>query len=709
VASVTFSKCREEGNEERNMCSQPNFFRNIVQKSQNPIVILDGEGRVRFLNNKAEQLLGWSVKDLFDQPCPFIPTSSKQFNGSFLKNIKKVQSIENEKITIETKNEARLIVTYSAFVISDAEKSIDRIVITFSEYEDQVTVGNKAVYRDTLKELRDLKFALNQSSIVTVTDPNGVITYVNKNFCDISLYSEEELIGKTHRIFKSGYHNSEFYKALWKTITSGQVWKGEIKNQDKIGNYYWVDTTIVPFLNDYGKPYQYVIIRNDISKRKKALEEINYLVYNDELTGLPNKRKFLNELGQQLKKIESPIAVLCIDLDRFKLLNDSMGHRFGDIFLRKVSDRLKSSLSEKSFIARQGGDEFVAFIPEATEKLARQTAQKIIQEVSAAYFIEGHHYYITCSIGISMNPIDGDEADELLKKADIAMFRVKKGGKNNYEFFDMNMDRLVKREMQLDKYLRKALQDEQFELHYQPKLDLRTGEITGMEALLRWDCPPLGMVAPLEFIPMAEETGLIIPIGEWVLREACFQNKKWQEAGFKSICVSVNLSVRQFQDPNLVLTIIRALEDAKLAPKYLELEITENIAMENKHAVNEKLERLKELGVSISMDDFGTGYSSLSYLGKYPINTLKIDKVFVDDLILSKDTSVVRAIISLAHSFNLNVIAEGVEEQEQIDCLKTYLCDEIQGYALSRPLAAKDFEENILRNKKFNLENRKDA
>lgn len=695
MLSLIFSKWIDDEKNKQNALVQSYFYKDTANQFPTPIVILDVVGIIKFLNRAAEKLLGWSEVELLGKQCPFIPTSDKNFSCSFLINLKKIKSVEKEKITVVTKTGEKLLVVYSALVVSHSEGDVDRIILTLSEqYENS---HNKTNYRDTLKELRDLKFALDQSSIVAVTDPKGVFTYVNKKFCEVSKFSREELVGKDHQVVNSGFHTSRFFKKLWRTISSGSVWKGEIKNKDKNGHYFWVDTTIVPFTNDDGKPYQYVSIHTDITERKNAHEEINFLVYNDELTGLPNKRKFIEKLRNKLRTSNNNVAVFCLDLDRFKILNDSMGHRFGDVFLQKVAERLRSCLSEADFVARQGGDEVIIYINSADEQKAKHIAKMIIKEVSAPYFIDGHHYYITCSIGISLHPIDGGVAEELLKKADIAMYRVKKRGKNDYQFFDPGMDQLVRREMQLDKYLRKALQNEQFELFYQPKLDLHTGKISGMEALLRWDSPDMGMVAPNEFIPLAEETGLIIPIGEWVLRKACQQNKQWQDAGFTPMRVSVNLSVRQFRDPNLVLMVIRALEDANLDPEYLELEITENIAMENKDYVNQKLETLKNLGIHISIDDFGTGYSSLSYLGKYPINTLKIDKAFVDEIIRSKDTSVVRAIIALAHSFNLKVIAEGVEVQEQIDCLKQFSCDEIQGYVLSKPLKTVDFEEIILK------------
>lgn len=674
----------------------PLFLNKMIMKLPTAIVIFDDQGNIKMMNRKAEEMVGWTIEELIDQPCPFILTNRAEFNFLFTKNLRMLKTIRNEHMTVETKTGERFNVMYSTEPIYDDEGRLQAFTLTLIEQEN---ANPDVIYLDSLKELSDLKFALDQAAIVAITDPNGVIQYANEKFCETSQYSQEELLGKTHRIVNSGFHPPSYFKELWQTISQGRVWTGEIKNKTKSGGSYWVDTTIIPFVDNQGIPYRYVSIRNDITQRKEAIAEINYLVYNDELTGLPNKRSFIDKVNVLLQTFNEndSLAVLCIDLDRFKILNDSMGHGFGDKLLRLVAKRLKSFISKNDFLARQGSDEFIMFFDGMDEHQIKLVARKILKKLSEPYYICEGKYYLSCSIGVSMCPTDAKTAEELIKKADIAMYRVKKIGKNNFRFFDEQMDYLVRREMELDIYLRKALDEEELDLFYQPKLDLTTGKISGMEALLRWNCPDIGMVAPNEFIPLAEETGLIIPIGEWVLRKACFQNKLWQESGFEPKRVSVNLSVRQFQDPDLISMVSSALKDSQLEPKYLELEITENIAMENMFFIKQKLELISALGVHISIDDFGTGYSSLSYLGKYPVNTLKIDKAFIDEIVQTKDTSIVRAIIALAHTLNLSVVAEGVELEEQIEWLRKYACDEIQGFVLSKPLSAIDFEKNILK------------
>ncbi|WP_051587815.1 EAL domain-containing protein [Paenibacillus darwinianus] len=431
-------------------------------------------------------------------------------------------------------------------------------------------------------------------------------------------------------------------------------------------------------------------------KLKTMFAEIRHLAYYDSLTGLPNRVLFNQELEHVLEQSSREnyrSAVLFIDLDRFKVVNDTLGHRQGDRLLQQVALRLQSCIGPKDILSRMGGDEFTAVIPQTNREQMTLAAQKILDAFILPFDQDGHEMFITPSIGISLYPDDGREQQELIKRADQAMYAAKEKGKNMYHFFTAEMSASSSNKMVLDTMLHKALEHDEFELHYQPKMNLRTNSFTGLETLIRWRHPQRGWISPAEFIPVAEETGMINPIGEWVLRTACAQNKAWQNAGYTPFAVSVNLSVRQLREQNLLELVPQILKETGLKPQYLELEITENLSMHNMDYALSILHKLKKLGVKIAMDDFGTGYSSLSYLKKFPIDHLKIDQSFIRDIQSEDDLPIVNAIISMAHSLGMIVIAEGVETDVQAQLLHEMKCDEIQGYLVSRPLPAEHIEK----------------
>ncbi|MED4599401.1 EAL domain-containing protein [Paenibacillus validus] len=432
--------------------------------------------------------------------------------------------------------------------------------------------------------------------------------------------------------------------------------------------------------------------------------EIQHLAYYDHLTGLPNRVLFNQELEvslEQSKRNGQTAAILFIDFDRFKVINDTLGHRNGDLLLQQVAERLKGSIESNDFLSRMGGDEFTAVFPNMTREQAAQAAQSMLDLFTAPILISGHEVFITPSIGISMYPDDGEDQETLLKNADQAMYAAKDKGKNMYQFYTSEMDEASCNQMTLETMMRKALDHGEFELYYQPRMNVRSGTFSGLEALIRWRHAERGWIPPTDFIPLAEETGLINPIGEWVLYTACAQNKAWQDAGYPPFSVSVNLSVRQFREQNLVELIPRVLRESGLKPQYLELEITENLSMHHMEYVLSILHEIKRLGVKISMDDFGTGYSSLSYLKKFPIDHLKIDQSFIRDIQDHKeDHSIVKAIIDMAHSLGMIVVAEGVETEAQSALLREMKCDEIQGYLISKPSSVEDIE-HFLQTVKF--------
>lgn len=675
-----------------------------------------------------------------------------------------------------------------------------------------------------LRELADVRHALDQSTIVAITDHRGQILIANDQFCRISKYERKELIGQDHRLLNSGTHTASFFKQMWATIGSGKIWRGEVRNRAKDGSFYWVDTTIVPFKNQQGKIYQYVSIRSDITDRKQMEEEvrkseeqyriiaentsdiismidksgkclylspshrnildhhvpdeqiinlldvvveedreimayailytsstrkeymaecrlktnrnttvwtetklnpvldehgdvkrlllvtrditerklseetIHHLAYHDALTDLPNRRMFIQHLNREIisaKRFQSNLAVLFLDMDRFKDVNDSFGHDVGDLLLVEAAKRLQKCVRTGDMVGRLGGDEFTILLTQITGRQeAADIAGHIMQELQKPFAFNGNEFNISCSIGIALYPDDGDQAEDLLKRADTALYTVKSRGRNGFDFFDPTMEAKSLERILLENELRKAIEQKHFQIYYQPKMDISTGKLTGMEALVRWMHPELGVIPPNRFIPIAEETGMILPLGEWILHEACRQNKEWHDQGFE-LKVSVNLSARQIYQKDLVAMIRQTLTETGLDPKWLELEITESIFVKMEEATC-VLQQIREEGIQISIDDFGTGYSSFSYIKSLPVDTIKIDASFIRDVHHNQESqAIVKAIVTIAESLNMNVIAEGIELSDQVEALQQNGCGLGQGYLFSKPLAKSDFDEYL--------------
>jgi diguanylate cyclase (GGDEF)-like protein/PAS domain S-box-containing protein len=449
---------------------------------------------------------------------------------------------------------------------------------------------------------------------------------------------------------------------------------------------------------EHGQVVYYEGTVEDITERRLYQARIEQQANYDTLTGLAN-RSLLNDRIQQAiftaASYGTRLAVVFVDLDRFKFINDSLGHHVGDELLKAMADRFRSSVRDHDTVARLGGDEFVLLINGQGEPdSVGTTMERMLQLISHPWRSAYGEFEVTCSIGVALYPDDGSDADTLLKHADSAMYRAKEHGRNNFQFFTDDLNRVMKERLELESNLRRALDRGQFELLYQPRVDLKTRELTGCEALIRWQLPGRGVVAPARFIPIAEETGLIGPIGRWVLQTACAQNKAWQDAGLKPAVVAVNVSPRQFRRDDLVQTITEVLEQTKLEPRWLEIEITENMVMHDGEHMVEMLRAIKRLGVQIAVDDFGTGYSSLSYLKRFPVDRLKVDRSFVQDMANDADSAaIVRTIIALGHNLGLKVVAEGVETEEQIAFLADNACDELQGYYFSKPVSGWRFRK----------------
>lgn len=681
--------------------------------------------------------------------------------------------------------------------------------------------------QEQLKALHKIEYALDKSAILAITNPKGEILYVNDLFCETSQYSREELIGQNHRILNSGYHPKDFFKAMYKTIGSGDIWRGEIRNKRKDGSFYWVHATIVPFMKENGKPQQYISIRTEITKEKMLEEEVirsnekyrliaenslnlialietdatfNYvspsfknilkynisslenrslldiihphdraffsknleqflkkkkadfecemrlknlngqyidveavvsnahddstssnkvlvvmkdvtgrkeiekrifhLAYHDALTDFPNRRSFMSELRNELlnrNNSEEKMSILSIDLDDFKMVNEQIGHDNGDLVIQKAAAIIRESIRPSDVAARMGGDEFIILLKNVNEEEALQIVQRILQKFSEPMKINGNDYFVTCSIGVAHYPKHGQTPEELIKNADTALSIVKSRTKNNYLVFDKTIENQSLERKLLESAMRSAIKEEQFFLEFQPKINMETNKIIGAESLVRWHHPDLGTIPPGKFISLAEETSLIIPLGEWILRESCQQAKKWQDIGYPEFIVSVNVSVRQLEDRDFIEKVKRILNESGLNPKNLELEVTESIFADVKNTVG-ILEEIRNLRIQVSVDDFGTGYSSLSYIKYLPIDTLKIDQSFVKDLHENEEShAIIWAIINIANSIGLNVIAEGVELEEQAKLLVNNNCKLAQGYFYSKPLKKEDFEDFLMK------------
>lgn len=537
------------------------------------------------------------------------------------------------------------------------------------------------------QELIEMQFAIDQAVIVAVTDVQGCITYANDNFCKISGYDREELLGRNHRILNSGHHSEAVFRDMYRRIASGKVWRGELCNRAKDGSLYWVDTVITAQLGPNGKPIAYMAIRVDITSRKLAEARISYAARHDSLTGIANRavlQEKMDEASERLRQYGEAFTIFLLDLDGFKYVNDTLGHTRGDLLLVELARRLEKSARETEFVARFGGDEFaVVQRGEANQhEGAAELAVRLLETVSEPFELDGHSVTIGTSIGIALAPDNGADSGELLKKADLALYRVKSEGRNSFSFFDEELSKDATSRLQLISDMRAALSRNEFELHYQPVFDAKSARPCGVEALVRWRHPLMGLMSPDRFIWLAEETGLMEPLGQWILEQACRDAASWPD----TIKVAVNLSAAQFRNGMLFDVILCALVESGLSPERLELEITESLLLQNKECHCAIIQRLKNIGVTIVLDDFGTGYASLSYLTMFPFDKIKIDKSFTQGLASRVDcAAVVASVLSLARGLDIAVTAEGVETKEQFELLRTAGVNQVQGYLFGRP------------------------
>lgn len=540
------------------------------------------------------------------------------------------------------------------------------------------------------------RMAVDHAAIFSETDSAGTIIHVNDTFCGISGYERHELIGQNHRILNSGVHPREFFIEMWRTVSSGRAWKGEICNRAKNGVLYWVHSVIVPMVDkETGRIHTYASIRFDITEKKKLLMDLQWRAFHDVLTGLPNRALLVERARDACKTSISSfrsIAVGVLDLDFFKEVNDTYGHAVGDQLLVIISNRLKNVLRSKDLIARVGGDEFVLILENVLDDAdLNSRILRIMSAVSAPCRINDVDFKVSSSIGITVYPRDNNDVDALLRHADQAMYLAKQKGVGSYHVFDVDGNSKIKAGYQIIGQVKDALDNGALSLHYQPKVRLVDGAVIGFEALLRWHDPEKGFIPPLEFLPLVEQDDVISEIGEWAIGVAVDQIRQWRDAG-RNWSISVNIAARHFKNRNFIERLQAVLEQGgELSPGLLDIEIVESVALDNVDYVGECIEGCRALGITFSIDDFGTGYSSLSYLKRLPTQTLKIDQSFVRDMLTnSEDLAITEAIIGLAKAFGRNVVAEGVETKEHCFRLKQLGCELVQGYLIAKPMPAAD-------------------
>jgi len=555
---------------------------------------------------------------------------------------------------------------------------------------------------EQLDFFRKLSRAVDQGPVANiVTDAKGNIEFVNSGFTRLTGYSYSEAVGMNMRILKSGVTPTEEYRRLWNAVTSGEEWWGEILNRKKNGELFWASVSVSPITDATGKVTNFLSRMEDITERKQKMETILYMAYYDSLTGLPNRYLF-QELVQnaliQAQRHERMLAVLFLDLDRFKHINDSLGHPIGDQLLQATAQRLKECcIREGDIVARRGGDEFIVLLPElkSVDGVIKVT-ERIIDAFNSSFLLPEHELTISTSIGISLFPQDGSDPETLIKKADMAMYCAKEGGRNRYHFFKPEMDSKTFKREPMESSLHKALERGEIHLYYQPKINTVSGTISAVEALARWSHPEFGDIPPAQFIPMAEQTGLIGFLGEWILRTACIQNKAWQDSGFFPMRIAVNISLKQFQLVDVAEMAERVLAESGLEPCWLELEVPENILLQNNVATVQTLGKLSRLGVQITLDNFGIRGLSFCNFRKCPVNALKIDQSLIQNICSSlDDEAVVTALIGLAKCLKLDIVAEGVETEDQRKILESLECTVMQGYLFSRPLPADDLSRSF--------------
>ena len=665
------------------------FAKAVVNYALDSIITVDSQQLIITFNPAASRCFGYHLSDIIGESInTIIP---ELFSKNIAESLQEL-SHSGRECYGKRKDGSTFPLEYSISRCQLGEQTLHILIlrdISKRKRAEQALIESEERYR-TLTE--------NAYDLISELSLTGEFVYISPNYKEVLGYEGSELLGKQYANYIHPDDIPELEKALIKLIRKKPIDQIVLRVFQKNGDIRLFESTGKAYKTADGET-RIVFVSRDITERKQYEDKLWHQAFHDALTGLPNRVLLKDRLKVEIAHANRNchmVGVIFLDLDRFKIINDTLGHTAGDKLLQEIAKRLENSVRTVDAVARLGGDEFTILVTGLTkmEGIAK-IANKILETVKQPLDIEGQQLYVTTSMGISIYPNDGKDVTTLLKNADAAMYLAKEKGRNNYQLYTASMNEKAFERLKMENNLRRALDQDEFVLYYQPRININTKEVIGMEALIRWQHPEKGLVPPNDFIPIVEETGLIVPIGEWVLRTACAQNKAWQEAGYPKVRVAVNISARQFQLQNFVETVTKALEETGLDPRWLELEITESVAMQNVEYTYDMLKRLQTMGIDLAIDDFGTGYSSLSYLKKFPINKLKIDKSFVEEISTNPDSAAIaQTVLVLGKSLKFGVVAEGVENQEQVDFLQGNDCEEMQGYLFGKPIPAEEFWDN---------------
>ncbi|MGA9110363.1 MAG: PAS domain S-box protein [Smithella sp.] len=677
-------------------------YRSIMENATDMIYMTDAIGCFTFFNPTAVKLTGYKESDLIGKHfseliAPEGRAEAVRFYS--IQFVKKIPDTNYEGPLLTRDKRVIWVGQHVQLIIDDGQIVGFRAIardITERKHMEEALRQSEEKYRSILENIQEGYFEV---------DLAGNFTFVNDSMSRITGYSKEELAGTNYRQFSDEENSKIVFQTFNRVFKTGEPSGGfDWLMIRKDGSKRYIEASASLQKDSSDKPIGFKGVIRDITERKRMEQELSHMATHDALTGLPNRLMFsqlLNHAILSSQRNKKQLAVLFVDLDRFKIINDSLGHEAGDQLLQEIARRFRQSLRSVDVVARLGGDEFIIFIEDFNElNQVAILAQKILTAAIKPIVLMGEECRVTASIGISIYPENGEDEQTLIKNADVAMYFAKEEGKNNYQFYSKNIHSTANERLSIETNLRLALERKEFSLKYQARLDFETGAITGVEALLRWDNPYLGSVTPTQFIPVAEETGLIVPIGRWVMKTACAQNVAWQNQGLPPVCMSVNLSLRQLMDDNLLEDIRVILKESGMSPNLLELEITESMVMNNPTRLIAVLTKIKELGLRLAIDDFGTGYSSLAQIKHFPIDTLKVDRSFIRNLTQdSEDKAITEAIITMGKTLSLTVVAEGVETKEQEDFLREHICDEMQGFYFSKPIEPDHFADLLRKHK----------